>query len=211
MTGMHTGHAWIRGNGEIPLRPNDVTVAMLLRDAGYRTAVIGKWGLGMAGTTGQPDKKGFDYSFGFLDHRHAHRQYTDHLYRNAERVAVDLNRDYVNDLFTREAESFITRDDSEAVLPLPQLHRAARRAAGAGRFAGAAQGPLPARDAVRQRGRRRPAGRRDARRRLARLPVAADAARGVRGDDHAHGSRHRAADRPPRRAQDRSATRSSCS
>ncbi len=54
----------------------------------------------MAGTTGQPDKKGFDYSFGFLDHRHAHRQYTDHLYRNAERVAVDINRDYVNDLFT---------------------------------------------------------------------------------------------------------------
>lgn len=113
MTGMHTGHAWIRGNGEIPLRPNDVTVAMLLRDAGYRTAVIGKWGLGMAGTTGQPDKKGFDYSFGFLDHRHAHRQYTDHLYRNAERVAVDINRDYVNDLFTREAESFITRPDSK--------------------------------------------------------------------------------------------------
>jgi arylsulfatase A-like enzyme len=111
MTGMHTGHAWIRGNGEIPLRPSDVTVAMLLRDAGYRTAVIGKWGLGMAGTTGQPDKKGFDYSFGFLDHRHAHRQYTDHLYRNAERVPVDINRDYVNDLFTREAESFITRDD----------------------------------------------------------------------------------------------------
>jgi len=113
MTGMHTGHAWIRGNGEIPLRPDDVTVAMLLRDAGYRTAVIGKWGLGMAGTTGQPDKKGFDYSFGFLDHRHAHRQYTDHLYRNAERVAVDINRDYVNDLFTREAESFITRPDSK--------------------------------------------------------------------------------------------------
>ena len=67
----------------------------------------------MAGSTGQPDKKGFDYSFGFLDHRHAHRQYTDHLYRNAERVAVDINRDYVNDLFTREAESFITRPDSK--------------------------------------------------------------------------------------------------
>ena len=111
MTGMHTGHAWIRGNGEIPLRAEDVTVAMLLRDAGYRTAVIGKWGLGMAGTTGQPDKKGFDYSFGFLDHRHAHRQYTDHLYRNAERVAVDPEQDYVNDLFTREAESFIAHDD----------------------------------------------------------------------------------------------------
>ncbi len=113
MTGLHTGHAWIRGNGEIPLREEDVTVAMLLRDAGYRTAVIGKWGLGTPGTTGQPDKKGFEYAFGFLDHRHAHRQYTDHLYRNAERVSTDLARDYVNDLFTREAEAFITRQEAK--------------------------------------------------------------------------------------------------
>ena len=111
MTGLHTGHGWIRGNGEIPLREEDVTVAMLLRDAGYRTAVIGKWGLGTPGTTGQPDRKGFDYAFGFLDHRHAHRQYTDHLYRNAERVPTDLARDYVNDLFTQDAEAFITRRD----------------------------------------------------------------------------------------------------
>src|SRR4029453_12740624 len=50
MTGMHTGHAWIRGNGDIALRPQDVTMAMALRDAGYRTAVIGKWGLGRPGT-----------------------------------------------------------------------------------------------------------------------------------------------------------------
>jgi arylsulfatase A-like enzyme len=112
MTGMHTGHAWIRGNAEVPLRPEDVTIASVLRDAGYRTALVGKWGLGMAGTTGQPDKKGFEYSFGFLDQRHAHRQFTDHLYRNGERVAVDLEKDYVNDLFTREAEAFITRSDA---------------------------------------------------------------------------------------------------
>ena len=112
MTGLHTGHGWIRGNGDIPLRAEDVTVAMLLRDAGYRTAVVGKWGLGGPDTTGQPDRKGFDHSFGFLDHRHAHRQYTDHLYRNAQRVAVDLERDYVNDLFTREAESFISAQDA---------------------------------------------------------------------------------------------------
>jgi arylsulfatase A-like enzyme len=111
MTGLHTGHGWIRGNGEIPLRAEDVTIAMLLRDAGYRTAVIGKWGLGTPGTTGQPDRKGFDYSFGFLDHRHAHRQYTDHLYRNAARIPADLTGDYVNDLFTREAESFIGAAD----------------------------------------------------------------------------------------------------
>src|SRR5438034_11398044 len=56
MTGLHTGHTWIRGNGEIPLREQDLTIAMALRDAGYRTAVIGKWGLGRPGTTGQADK-----------------------------------------------------------------------------------------------------------------------------------------------------------
>ncbi len=111
LTGYHSGHNWIRGNGEIPLRAEDVTIGEVLRDAGYRTAVIGKWGLGMAGTTGQPDRQGFEYSFGFLDHRHAHRQFTDHLYRNAERVAVDLERDYVNDLFTKEAAAFIQKED----------------------------------------------------------------------------------------------------
>jgi arylsulfatase A len=111
MTGLHTGHVWIRGNGEIPLRDEDITVAMALRDAGYRTAVIGKWGLGRPGTPGQPDLKGFDYAFGFLDHRHAHRQFTDHLYRNGQQVATDVEHDYVNDLFTREASTFIERED----------------------------------------------------------------------------------------------------
>jgi arylsulfatase A len=112
MTGLHTGRVWIRGNGEYPLRPDDVTVATVLRDAGYRTAAIGKWGLGRQGTTGQPDRKGFDHAFGFLDHRHAHRQFTDHLFRQGERVAVDLERDYVNDLFTREAADVIGRTDA---------------------------------------------------------------------------------------------------
>jgi arylsulfatase A-like enzyme len=111
MTGLHTGHAWVRGNGDIPLRPEDTTVAEVLQKAGYRTAVIGKWGLGPPGSTGQPDRKGFEYAFGFLDHRHAHRQYTDHLYRNAERVSASLERDFVNDLFTGETAAFISRDD----------------------------------------------------------------------------------------------------
>jgi len=112
MTGLHTGHAWIRGNGEISLRDEDVTVAMALKDAGYRTAVIGKWGLGRPGLPGQPDKKGFEYSFGFLDHRHAHRQFTDHLYRNGESVATDVDNDYANDLFTKESRAFIEASDA---------------------------------------------------------------------------------------------------
>jgi arylsulfatase A len=112
MTGVHTGHAWIRGNGEIPLREEDTTVAMALREAGYRSAVIGKWGLGKPGTGGDPNKKGFEYAFGFLDHRHAHRQFTDHLYRNGEPIATDVEHDYANDLFTREASAFIERPDA---------------------------------------------------------------------------------------------------
>ena len=111
MTGQHTGHTWIRGHGDVPLRPQDTTIAEVLHAAGYRTAVIGKWGLGRPGSTGAPERKGFDYSFGFLDHNHAHRQYTDHLWRNGERVAIDPSRDYVNDLFTQEATGFIEHSD----------------------------------------------------------------------------------------------------
>ena len=116
MTGLHTGHAWIRGNGDIPLRTEDVTIAEVLRDTGYRTAVIGKWGLGSPGSTGMPDRQGFEHAFGFLDHRHAHRQYTDHLWRNGERTQTSLERDYVNDLFTQETAAFIQRSDARPFL-----------------------------------------------------------------------------------------------
>ncbi|HVF26677.1 MAG TPA: arylsulfatase, partial [Pyrinomonadaceae bacterium] len=112
MTGLHTGHAYIRGNGDIPLRPNDLTVAEILKSSGYRTAVIGKWGLGTEETTGRPDRKGFDESFGFLHHRHAHRQYTDHLWKNAVKFPVDAGRDFVNDLFTEASLDFIARNKS---------------------------------------------------------------------------------------------------
>jgi arylsulfatase A len=112
MTGLHTGHVWIRGNDDaVPLRPQDTTIAEVLHAAGYRTAVIGKWGLGRPGSTGAPQRKGFEYSFGFLDHNHAHRQYTDHLWRNGVRIKTDPVRDYVNDLFTRETAAFIERAD----------------------------------------------------------------------------------------------------
>jgi arylsulfatase A len=112
MTGLHTGHAWIRGHGDIPLRPQDTTLAEVLHAAGYRTAVIGKWGLGRPGSTGAPERKGFEYSFGFLDQNHAHRQYTDHLWRNGKRIEADPERDYVNDLFTSEAIGFIEDSDT---------------------------------------------------------------------------------------------------
>ena len=63
LTGKHTGHAWIRGNGalpegDVPLRAEEVTIAEVLRDRGYRTALIGKWGVGPAGDAGDARQAG---------------------------------------------------------------------------------------------------------------------------------------------------------
>ncbi len=79
LTGMHTGHTSIRGNfltdeKEDPAMPSEkVTVAELLKGAGYRTALIGKWGLGGEGHS--PETQGFDYSYGYLDQIQAHNYF----------------------------------------------------------------------------------------------------------------------------------------
>lgn len=112
MLGQHTGHAWIRGNGEFPIRPEDVTVAEVLKEAGYATGVVGKWGLGLEDNEGRPDLQGFDDSYGILHHVYAHRQYAGHLWRNGERVEVPRD-EFVNDLFTEEALGFIRRHREE--------------------------------------------------------------------------------------------------
>src|SRR5947207_2531499 len=113
MTGRHTGHCTVRGNALVPLRPDDVTVAEVLKAAGYQTGLIGKWGLGEPGTSGIPNRKGFDTFFGYLNQVHAHNYYPDYLWRNQERVVLKGNvvRDgvaskraqYSPDLFTRAA------------------------------------------------------------------------------------------------------------
>jgi arylsulfatase A-like enzyme len=124
MTGLHTGHAWIRGNARIPLRPEDITVAQLLKGAGYTTGIIGKWGLGEPDTTGIPNKKGFDYWFGYLNQAHAHNYYPDYLWRNEEKVplanevkpvnppsGVATKRvQYSHDLFAAEALKFVSEN-----------------------------------------------------------------------------------------------------
>lgn len=122
MTGLHTGHAHIRGNfgpnGErVSLRPKDVTVARVLKAAGYRTACIGKWGLGEAGTAGVPNSQGFDEWFGFLNQDHALEYFPTHLWDNSREIFPAGNQgakrnDYVQDLFTRRAVDFIGKMDS---------------------------------------------------------------------------------------------------
>ena len=114
MTGLHQGHAYVRGNTDVnnqrvSLRPSDVTVAEVLKSAGYRTGIIGKWGLGEPDTAGVPNRKGFDYWFGYLNQNLAHNYYPDYLWRNEERVAIPKGT-YSHDLFTQEALDFIRRE-----------------------------------------------------------------------------------------------------
>ena len=114
MTGLHTGHARVRANGRMPIEPEDVTVAEVLKRAGYATAAIGKWSLGDAGTTGAATRQGFDYFFGYLNQGAAHFYYPESLDRNEETVILEANRDgkrgtYSHDLLTEEALQFIRR------------------------------------------------------------------------------------------------------
>jgi arylsulfatase A-like enzyme len=110
MTGYHTGHARLRVNSnKVTLKSGDVTVAKILHDVGYVTGLVGKWGLGNQGTPGEPMKQGFDYSFGYLDHTHAHDYWTDHLFRNGRRIAKATNV-YSHDLCAAESLDFIRRE-----------------------------------------------------------------------------------------------------
>ncbi|HEX5470943.1 MAG TPA: arylsulfatase [Lacipirellulaceae bacterium] len=94
MTGLHTGHARVRGNGSDrveTLKANDVTVAEVLKLAGYATAICGKWGLGsdLPGNEGLPNDHGFDFFYGYLSQVHAHNYYPTFLWRNKERVPLE--------------------------------------------------------------------------------------------------------------------------
>jgi len=125
MTGLNTGHCYIRGNAKTNLRPEDVTVAEVLKGAGYRTGLTGKWGLGHEGSEGVPTRQGFDYFYGYLDQTHAHNYYPTFLLRNEERVKLrnvvpdegpvgqgvaSLKVDYSHDLIAKEALDFIDRE-----------------------------------------------------------------------------------------------------
>ncbi len=114
MTGLHTGHAYVRGNARVPLPPEEVTVAELLKGAGYSTGIVGKWGLGEPGTTGIPNRQGFDYWFGYLNQGRAHNYYPEYLWKDEEKYFLKGNRgnkkeEYSHDLFTKEALEFVTR------------------------------------------------------------------------------------------------------
>lgn len=95
LTGKHLGHAYVRDNcgvppeGQLPIPDEETTLAELLKQEGYATAVIGKWGLGPPGSTGDPNRQGFDFFFGYNSQGHAHNHYPTYLYRNEKKVLLD--------------------------------------------------------------------------------------------------------------------------
>ena len=115
MTGKHLGHATMRSNGgAAPIRADDVTIAEQLKKAGYATGGFGKWGIGGRGTSGVPEKQGFDIFYGYYDQVHAHTYYPPYLIRNSKEVRLPGNGDsfyegkhYAQDLIFAEAMEFI--------------------------------------------------------------------------------------------------------
>lgn len=111
MTGLHTGHSYIRGNdemgsrgdvwsfdamyenpyleGQAPMPDSTYTIAKMMKNAGYTTGIVGKWGLGYPGSVSAPNKMGFDYFFGYNCQRQAHVYYPMFLYENENRVYLD--------------------------------------------------------------------------------------------------------------------------
>ena len=139
LTGKHTGRSYIRNNrgrpvkGQFPISDETVTLGELLQKQGYKTCVVGKWGLGGPDTTGLPNKQGFDHFYGYLDQWRAHNYYPTYLYRNntqvplrnpdfkshqkikkAHKNAKDWKqysgRDWAEDLMTEECLSFIKKN-----------------------------------------------------------------------------------------------------
>jgi len=133
MTGRHMGHAYIRGNGAPPLPEEKVTVAELLKEAGYKTGLIGKWGLGERNTTGHPMNQGFDTFVGYLNQIRAHNSYPAWMWNGRDTMRLDNEvkiipetyakgiggvatekNTHSHDVFMREATRFINtnRDTS---------------------------------------------------------------------------------------------------
>lgn len=128
MTGLHLGHTRVRGNfgkggvtglagnkGRVPLKNEDLTIAEVLQEQGYKTGMVGKWGLGEPNTTGEPNKKGFDYFYGFYNQRRAHSYYPDYIWENTQKVRLygnenNQNHQYTHNLFADKAINFIDRN-----------------------------------------------------------------------------------------------------
>lgn len=126
MTGFHTGHCSVRGNPRwtasgtpVDLSAEDVTVAEELKRAGYKTGIVGKWGLAENLSDGIPNKQGFDYFYGFNTHKAAHHYYPEKVWENEQHITLEGNDHYnkkgkyAHYLFTEKAIDFIEENQKE--------------------------------------------------------------------------------------------------
>ncbi len=112
MTGLHMGHTPVRGNsGGIPMRDSDVTVAEVLKNAGYATGGFGKWGLGDAGSAGVAHRQGFDEFFGYYDQVHAHSYYPPYLWHNDQKHPLPGNSGRESDGLTGQRRGQYSHDE----------------------------------------------------------------------------------------------------
>ena len=125
MTGLHTGNCPIRGNWEVkpqgqkPLPAETVTVAEILKSAGYATAVTGKWGMGFFDSTGSPLKQGFDRFFGYNCQRHSHSYFPTFLWDDDQRIELPGNdgksvgKTYAQNLIQKATLEFVRANKSK--------------------------------------------------------------------------------------------------
>lgn len=134
MTGKHSGHTSIRNNGAaISIRAEEPTVASVLKNAGYATGGFGKWGCGGRGSTGVPEKHGFDEFVGYYDQTHAHTYYPPYIIRNSQEVplagntGLDNGQTYSHYRIVDAAKKFIQQNKSKpffCYLPITPPHGA---------------------------------------------------------------------------------------
>lgn len=164
MTGQHMGHTHVRGNASTDmsvqsLREQDVTVAEVLKKAGYATGLCGKWGLGdelPGAVAGLPGNQGFDFFFGYLNQVHAHNYYPEFLWQNREKFPLrnqvqgtgggyggfvggyaTTRVDYSHDLIAEQALAFIDRNRAQpfflyVALTIPHANNEGTRGTGNG-------------------------------------------------------------------------------
>ncbi|MCF6358334.1 MAG: arylsulfatase, partial [Draconibacterium sp.] len=126
LTGKHSGHSDIRNNsgwgsrgdvwnifamlkdstleGNLPMQDNTITIANILQNAGYKTGMSGKWGLGAPHTNSTPTKKGFDFFIGYNCQRIAHTYYPPFLYKNDKRLYLNNEAIPLSEKFPKDKD-----------------------------------------------------------------------------------------------------------
>jgi arylsulfatase A-like enzyme len=127
MTGMHTGHCSVDHNEEpnIPLGLSDPTLPEVLAREGYRTALIGKWGLGgetdegaAYGTASLPTAMGFSHVFAVLDQERAQNHFPERVFVDGSWRELPGNAGgrrilFDEDLFFGDALTFVSATETD--------------------------------------------------------------------------------------------------